>query len=89
MSVLQITSREFREKQKAFFDLADKGEKVIIKRGKKQAYVLTPINDDDLYFTPEMLAKIDKAVQEANEGETFAMNPGETLDEFLDRIENV
>ena len=89
MSVLQITSREFREKQKAFFDLADKGEKVIIKRGKKQAYVLTPINDDDLYFTPEMLSKIDKAVQEASEGKTFAMKPGETLDEFIDRIENV
>lgn len=89
MSILQITSREFRERQKAFFDLADKGEKVIIKRGKKQAYVLTPINDDDLYFTPEMLSKIDKAVQEASEGETFAMNPGESLDEFLDRVENV
>jgi hypothetical protein len=36
-----------------------------------------------------MLSKIDKAVQEASEGKTFTMNPGETLDEFIDRIENV
>jgi hypothetical protein len=32
MTVLQVTSRQFREKQKAFFDLADKGEKIIIRR---------------------------------------------------------
>jgi hypothetical protein len=68
MAVLQITSRQFRDKQKAIFELADKGEKIIIKRGDKQAYVLVPVDDDDLYFTPEMMAKIDKAVQQANEG---------------------
>ena len=75
MAVLQVTSREFREKQKAFFDLGDKGEKIIIKRGKKQAYVLTPVDDDDLFFTPAMLAKIDKAVQEAKEGKVKRMTP--------------
>jgi len=75
MAVLEVTSRQFREKQKNFFDLADKGEKVIIKRGKKQAYVLTPVNDDDLYFTPEMLAKIDHTILQAKEGKVRKLTP--------------
>ncbi len=75
MAVLQVTSREFRDKQKAIFDLADKGEKVVIKRGKKQAYVLTPVSDDDLFFTPEMLEKIDKAVQQVKEGKVRKLTP--------------
>jgi hypothetical protein len=75
MAILEITSREFREKQKNIFDLADKGEKIIIKRGRKQSYVLTPVDDDDLYFTPEMLDKIDRAVQQAKEGKTVKLTP--------------
>ncbi|MBK5247672.1 MAG: hypothetical protein JJE49_10450 [Peptostreptococcaceae bacterium] len=75
MAVLEVTSREFRDKQKNFFDLADKGEKVVIKRGKKQAYVLTPIGDEDLYFTPEMLARIDKSILQAKEGKVRKLTP--------------
>jgi hypothetical protein len=41
MAIVEITSREFREKQRTYFELADKGEKVIIKRGRKQSYILT------------------------------------------------
>ena len=42
------------------FDLADKGEKVIIRRSRKQAYTLVPVEDDDLTITPELQARIDK-----------------------------
>lgn len=52
MAVIQVTSREFREKQKNIFDLADSGEKIIIRRGKKQAYMLVPIDNTDLCLTP-------------------------------------
>jgi hypothetical protein len=52
MAIIQTTSRQFRDKQKDFFDLVDKGEKVLIRRGKKQAYLLTPVDDEDIYFTP-------------------------------------
>jgi hypothetical protein len=75
MAVLEVTSRQFRDNQKTFFELADRGESVIIKRGQKQAYVLTPIDDDDLYFTPEMLAKIDKSIQQAKEGKARKLTP--------------
>jgi hypothetical protein len=86
MKVLQVTSRQFREKQKAFFELADKGEKIIIRRGNKKSYVLTPVDDDDLYFTPEMLAKIDKAVQQAKEGEVTYITNKEDLNNFLNTL---
>lgn len=33
----------------------------------------------------EFFAKIDRALQEADEGKAMAMKPNETLDEFLDR----
>lgn len=83
MAILEITSRQFRDKQKDIFDLADKGEKVIIKRGKKQAYVLTPIDDDDLYFTPEMIEKIDRSIQQAKEGKVKRIKNIQELDKFL------
>lgn len=83
MAILEITSRQFRDKQKDIFDLADKGEKVIIKRGKKQAYVLTPIDDDDLYFTPEMIEKIDRSIQQAKEGKVKRIKNSQELDKFL------
>jgi hypothetical protein len=83
MAILEVTSRQFRDKQKDIFDLADKGEKVVIKRGKKQAYTLTPIDDDDLYFTSEMLEKIDRSIQQAKEGKVTRISSIEELDKFL------
>jgi hypothetical protein len=38
MAVLEVTSRQFREKQKSFFDMADTGAQIVIKRGRRQAY---------------------------------------------------
>lgn len=61
MAVLNFTSREFRSQQAHVFDLADKGEKIIIRRNRKQAYTLVPIEDEDLTITPELQARIDKA----------------------------
>jgi len=86
MAIIQTTSRQFRDKQKDFFDLADKGEKVIIRRGKKQAYLLTPIEDDDLYFTPGMLDKIDKSIEQAKEGKLTTVRTSKELDQFLDNL---
>lgn len=75
MAIVQVTSREFREKQASLFNLADKGEKIIIKRGKKTAYILTPVGDDDLFFTPKMLEKIDQVLQEVKEGKVRTLTP--------------
>ncbi len=86
MAVLRITSREFRDKQKSFLDLADKGEQIIIRRGKKKAYTITPVNDMDPFFTPEMLAKIDKSVEEAKDGKLKTFATKKELHTYLDSL---
>jgi hypothetical protein len=83
MAIVEVTSRQFRSSQRAMFELADKGEKIVIKRGKKQSYVLTPIESDDLFFTPEMLARIDESIQQIKEGKITTVNTDEELDQFL------
>ncbi len=53
MSIIEVTSREFRQNQKSLFEKADKGERIIIKRGTKQSYVLVPITSVDLIFSQQ------------------------------------
>ena len=43
--MLVISSREFRENQKKYFDLIDQKEQVIVQRGKNKAYALVPIDE--------------------------------------------
>jgi len=45
-----VTSREFRDHQKKYFDMVDKKEQVIVKRSKNRAYKLVPVTDDDMLF---------------------------------------
>ena len=42
-----ITSREFRDNQKMYFDMVDKNEQIVVKR-KNRAYKLVPVTDDDM-----------------------------------------
>lgn len=86
MAIIQTTSRQFRDKQKDFFELADKGEKVIIRRGKKQAYLLTPLDDEDIYFTPAMLDKINRSIKQVKEGKVTKIDTEEELNLFLDNL---
>lgn len=83
MRIIETTSRQFRDKQKDFFDMADNGEKIVIKRGKKQAYVLTPVSDDDLYFSPEMIKRIKNSVKEVKQGKFKTFNSTEELEKYL------
>jgi hypothetical protein len=86
MRIIQTTSRHFRDKQKDFFDLADRGEKVIIRRGKKQAYLLTPVDDEDIYFSPEMLDKINRSIKQVQEGMMTKIETEEELNQFLESL---
>ena len=86
MAILEVTSRQFREKQKTFFDLADTGKQIIIKRGRKKAYTLTPVNNEDLYFTPEMVVRIEHSLQQAKEGKVTRVTGIEELNKFLEEL---
>ena len=59
MAVIQITSREFREKQASMFALADKGAQVVIRRRGKVSYLLTPVYDNDYVLSPEVEERLE------------------------------
>lgn len=42
-----VTSREFRDHQKKYFEMVDNNEQVIVKR-KNRAYKIVPVSDDDI-----------------------------------------
>ena len=63
--MLIISSREFRQNQRLYFDKADKGEQIIVQRGKDKSYALTPIAKDDLYFNADIVKKIKKSIAQA------------------------
>lgn len=42
-----VTSREFRDNQKKYFDMIDNNEQVVVKR-KNRSYKLVPVSEDDI-----------------------------------------
>ena len=81
--MLVISSREFRQNQKKYFEKADKGEHIIVQRGKDKAYALTPISEDDMYFTAEMVEKIKQSILEVQKGETRKISTPDEINELL------
>ena len=55
-----VTVREFRANIKKYFDLADKGEQVVVRRGSTQYYMM-PVQPADLEFSQDMQSRIDAA----------------------------
>jgi len=86
MATLEVTARQFRERQKSFFEIADSGRQILIKRGRKQAYILTPVSDDDFIPSPELLAKIELAEQQMREGKYTECK---TWEESLKHLESL
>lgn len=85
--MLVVSAREFRENQKSYLDQVINGAELLITRGKKQAFKILPVtNDDTLMSKEEFFAKLDKAKEEIKEGKTIAMEPDETLEDLLNRI---
>lgn len=67
--MIVISSREFRDHQKKYFDLVDANEQIIVQRGKNKSYKLVPIMEDENLMTEaEFYAKIDISIKQAQEG---------------------
>lgn len=66
--------------------MANKKQNIEIKRGSKQADVLTPIPADELYFTPEMIAQIKESQQQINDGKGIVIRTKEELNTFFDTL---
>ena len=81
--MLVISSREFRQNQKQYFERVDKGEHIIVQRGKDKSYALTLVSEDDMYFNAEMLKRIKQSILEVQKGETKRISSAEEIKELL------
>jgi len=86
MAIIQITSREFREKQASMFALADNGEQVVIQRRGKNSYLLTPIYDEDFVLSPEVEKRIEEGRKQYKEGNVTTCATKEELNNFLETL---
>jgi len=83
-AVLEIPSRQY--KPNIFFDLADTDKQTVVRRGKKQTYTLAPVDEDDDFFSPELEAKIEKAMWQIENGECTVIKNKEELRNYFDNL---
>jgi len=55
--MLVISSREFRDNQAEYMNRADKGEQIIVQRGRDKAYAITPVKSSDVYVNTQILSE--------------------------------
>lgn len=68
------------------FALADKGEKVVIKRRGKVSYMLTPVYEEDFIISPELEKRIEEGRRQYREGNVTTCTTKEELDKFLEAL---
>lgn len=81
--MLVISSREFRQNQKMYFERADQGAQIIVQRGKDKAYALTPVKQEDLYFNAEMVERIKQSMDQVRSGKTRKITTAEQINDLL------
>lgn len=82
--MLVISSREFRDNQKKYFDSVDNGEQVIVQRGKDRSYKLVPVTESDVCMSEEKFyEKIDRSIRQAGEGKVLRVSSGDDLKKLL------
>lgn len=79
-----ISSREFRDHQKKYFDLIDKDEQIIVQRGKNKSYKLIPVVENETLMTEaEFYAKIDRSIKQSREGKTKRVDSLQDFEKLL------
>ena len=83
MEVLSV--RDYRNNLAAYFEKADEGNPVLIRR-KNKLYVLTSIGKEDLMITPELHKRIDEAREAYRTGNVVSVKSNGELHSFLDSL---
>lgn len=81
--MLVISSREFRQNQKKYFEKVDSGEHVIVQRGKDKAYALTPVQQEDMYFNADQVMKIEQSISEIKHGDAVQVTTEKEISDLL------
>ena len=68
------------------FSLADKGEKVVIRRRGKVSYMLTPVYENDFLLSPELERRIEESRSQYKAGNVTSITSKEELDKFLELL---
>lgn len=85
--MLIVSSGEFRANQKDYLDKVDKGEEIVVQRGKDKSYKIVPVKKDDTLMTrEEFFAKIDRALKEADEGKMYRVKTKAELKEYINNL---
>jgi hypothetical protein len=79
---LEVTTRQFRDRQKEFLDLAREGMQIVIRR-KTDAFVITPLETGDTYFSQSAVARIKKSVKSAQEGNVKTLESNDDIRKWL------
>lgn len=80
-----VSSREFRDHQKKYFDMVDQNEQIIVQRGKDKSYVIVPLNDADrLSVNDQLIQSVQEAETEyAKQKTTRIKDPGDIWESIL------
>lgn len=78
-----ISSREFRQNQKKYFEKIDNGEQIIVQRGKDKSYTITAVNDEDLLLDNHLLKKLRQSLKEIENGESKKINTPKQISDLL------
>ena len=81
-----VTPREFRAKQKKYFEMAEK-ETVFVSRRNAAPIVVYAATEEN-FPSREELTAIQRGIEDIKVGRTFKMQKDESLDDFLNRIES-
>jgi antitoxin YefM len=80
-----ISSREFRDHLKKYFELVDQNQQIIVQRGKDKACVIVPLNDSDrLSVNEELIQTVREAEEEYSKHQTTRVkDPGDLWESIL------
>lgn len=80
--MLVISSKEFRDNQASYFDRADKGEEILVQRGKNKTYKIIPTSENDTIISKEYILQPDEEFHKA-------ITVGELLKRLIPRVEQL
>ena len=80
-----LSVRDYRNNLATYFEKADEGTPVLIRR-KNKLYALTSIGKEDLMLTPELQKRIDEAREAYKSGNVVTVKSKEDLHSFLDSL---
>lgn len=81
MTTMQLNAEIYRS-----LSIIAENESLMKRAAKYLKKLAAQEKDDTLMTKEEFFAKIDESLQQAREGKVHEMLPGETLDEFLERV---